>query len=177
MSSDQTPNQPAPSDPSASMMSANAASAPPSRRPFLMPRLLAGGAAIALLAVGLGVGAIVASYAGGSRVVAYEPVPAVAISALTESSSVAIKGEVAEIFGNKFIVEDPSGRTLVETGPKGEDGDLVEEGEAVTIQGRFEHGFLHATFIVHEDGETVALDQPHPPRPHGPLGWLHGPRA
>lgn len=152
--------------------------APPRRRPFLMPRLLLGIAAVGLLAVGLGVGAVVATYSNDLRAAAYAPLPPVAISAMTDSATVAIKGQVAEIFGNKFIMEDPSGRALVETGPKGEDGDLVAKGEAVTIQGRFENGFLHATFIVHEDGETVALDQPHPPRPpHGPLDWLHGPRA
>jgi len=178
MSHDQNDQDQARFEPADEPITPAGTGAPPRRRPFLLPRLFLGIAAVGLLAVGLGVGAVVATYGSNLRAAAYAPLPPVAISAMTDSSTVAIEGQVAEIFGNKFIMEDPSGRALVETGPKGEDGDLVARGEAVTIQGRFENGFLHATFIVHEDGETVALDQPHrPPPPHGPLGWFHGPHA
>lgn len=92
---------------------------------------------------------------------------------MTDWSAVVVKGQVAEIFGNKFIVQDASGRALVETGREGEDGNLVAKDETVTVQGRFEHGFLHASFIVHADGKTVLLGPPpHGPGPHhlGPLG-------
>jgi len=50
----------------------------------------------------------------------------------------------------------------------------------VSVQGRFEHGFLHAAYIVHADGRILGLDFPPGPPPHGPhglLGWLHGPHA
>ncbi|MGC8064272.1 hypothetical protein, partial [Salmonella enterica] len=72
------------------------------------------------------------------------PVAPVAIQALAPSGATAIKGEVAEIFGNKFVVQDGTGRALVETGREGEGGGLVAKGETVTVQGRFETGFLHA---------------------------------
>jgi hypothetical protein len=91
---------------------------------------------------------------------------------MADSATVEIKGQVAEIFSNKFILQDPSGRALVETGRQGEDGNLVAKDEAVAVRGRFEHGFLHAAFIVHGDGKTVTLDPPHGP-PHGPFD---GPR-
>ena len=38
------------------------------------------------------------------------------ITSMHDWSEVAVKGQVAEIFGNKFIVQDDSGRALVDTG-------------------------------------------------------------
>ena len=67
------------------------------------------------------------------------------------------------------MVADGSGRALVETDRRGEDGTLVTQGEPVTVQGRFAHGFLHAAAITHAD----ALDSPPPAPPGGPE---HGPR-
>ncbi|ANM11132.1 hypothetical protein AMK05_CH02758 [Rhizobium sp. N324] len=36
-------------------------------------------------------------------------------------------------------------------------GALVAQGEAVTIQGRFDDGFVHASYLVRQDGRTEAL--------------------
>ena len=44
------------------------------------------------------------------------------ITSMRDWSEVAVKGQVAEIFGNKFIVQDDSGRALVDTGRSGETG-------------------------------------------------------
>lgn len=38
-------------------------------------------------------------------------------------------------------------------------------GEPVTVEGRFDDGFLHATAIRHANGEIETLA---PPPPHGP---------
>ena len=130
-----------------------------------------------LLIIGAVVGAGALRVAGGvPRQAGFvlQPSP---IASLTEWTPAAIKGQVAEIFGNKFIIQDASGRALIETGREGEGGKLVAKDEAVTVQGRFEHGFLHASFIVHGDGKTVQIDSPHGPgsHHHGPLDWLrHG---
>lgn len=98
--------------------------------------------------------------------VALSPEP---VSALKDGTMAAIKGDVDEIFGNKFVVGDGSGRALVETGRFGEGSPLVGKGEAVTVQGRFEHGFLHAAAITHADGHADMLSPPPPPpRPMGP---------
>lgn len=78
---------------------------------------------------------------------------------------VAVKGTVAEIFGNKFILQDDTGRALVELGPRGEDGTVVTKGEAVTVQGIFEHGFIHAQLVAHADGRNQAFGPPGPPPP------------
>ncbi|QJU59337.1 hypothetical protein HL653_17630 [Sphingomonas sp. AP4-R1] len=119
-------------------------------------------AGIALLAVGGSVGAVAMHATRPS--VAMAPATPVAIRSLQSEQIVTIKGQVAEIYGNKFIVQDQSGRALVETGREGEDGELVTKGELVTVQGRFDEGFVRAAFLVGPDARVIAL---------GPLGGPH----
>lgn len=130
--------------------------------------------AFGLAALGLVVG--LAAGAGAMKLVRpsveMAPMTPVAISAMADDSLVTIKGKVAEIFGNKFIVQDDSGRALVETGPQGEGGKLVASSELVTIQGRFDDGFLHGSYIVHEDGRTEALGPAGKPPHKRPLEML-----
>lgn len=128
-------------------------------------------AGAALLVVGLVAGAGATRMMGHSETqVLLEPV---AINTLADDSVVAVKGKVAEIFGNKFIIQDASGRALVETGPAGDDGDLVARDETVTVQGRYEDGFLHGSAIVGADGKMQSLGPLKGPRPpHGPREWL-----
>jgi hypothetical protein len=124
---------------------------------------------VGALAAPLAMGAVGLSLAQGT---AFQPTPVepVAIQALAPSGATAIKGTVAEIFGNKFVVQDPTGRALVETGREGEDGRLVAKGETVTVQGRFETGFLHARVLTHGDGRTTVLGPAGGP-PTGSLDW------
>ncbi len=60
--------------------------------------------------------------------------------ALQPGAPSAVHGSVVEIFGNKFIVDDGSGRALVDLGPRGENADTVTKGEILTVQGRFDRG-------------------------------------
>lgn len=124
---------------------------------------------VGALAAPLAMGAVGLSLAQGTS---FQPTPAepVAIQALAPSGATAIKGTVAEIFGNKFVVQDPTGRALVETGRDGEDGKLVAKDEAVTVQGRFETGFLHARVLTHGDGRTIVLGPAGGPA-MGSLDW------
>jgi len=124
---------------------------------------------VGALAAPLAMGALGLSLAQGTS---FQPTPVepVAIQALAPSGATAIRGTVAEIFGNKFVVQDPTGRALVETGREGEDGKLVAKGEAVTVQGRFETGFLHARVLTHGDGRKVVLGPAGGP-PMGSLDW------
>jgi uncharacterized protein YdeI (BOF family) len=94
------------------------------------------------------------------------------IISMHDWSEVAVKGQVAEVFGNKFIVQDDSGRALVDTGRSGESGNLVTKSETVTVQGRFEHGSIHAQAISHPDGRNDFVGPPGPPTPPpgGPAG-------
>ncbi|MCZ7486181.1 hypothetical protein [Rhizobium rhizogenes] len=111
--------------------------------------------AFAILAIGVAGGAGAMKLTRPSTELA--PLAPTAISAMAEDSLLSVKGKVAEIFGNKFIIQDDSGRALVETGPEGEGGKIVTQDEIVTVQGRFDNGFVHGSYIVHEDGKTDQL--------------------
>jgi len=122
---------------------------------------------VALLSVGAGVGGVAVNAMHQPVVAA--PMNPVAINTLTDWSTATIKGKVVEIYGNKYVVEDETARTLVETGRTGDNQKLASMNDEVTVQGRLEHGFMHAQFIVGADGKTIALEPP----PHGgPRDWL-----
>lgn len=152
---------------------------PPQRRVRLSRRSLATGALAVVLIAGAALGA------GGTRlaqnwqprsVMLLQPAP---IDKMAERSPVAIKGDVAEVFGNKFVVQDGSGRALVDTGPRGEGRTLVARGETVTVQGRFDRGVVHAEVLAHADGRNEAFGPPDhgPMGPKGPKGPKDGPGA
>ena len=124
---------------------------------------------VGAVAAPLALGAVGLSLARGNDV-PLTPVAPTAIASIADSGSVAAKGDVAEIFGNKFVVQDGTGRALVETGRDGEGGKLVSKGETVTVQGRFENGFIHARLITHADGNKVVLGPAGGP-PRGTLDW------
>lgn len=129
-------------------------------------------AAVALLALGGGAGAVAMHATRPSVTMA--PAAPVAIRSLSSDGIVTIRGRVAEIYGNKFILADASGRALVETGRAGWGGRLVTVGEPVTVQGRFDHGFVHAAFLV-GPGNTVTALEPFGGPPHHGRGRGHGP--
>jgi uncharacterized protein YdeI (BOF family) len=148
-------------------------------------RLLRGTGAAAAVAVVLIAGAALG--AGGTRlaqnwqprsVMLLQPAP---IDKMAERSPVAIKGDVAEIFGNKFVLQDGSGRTLVDTGPRGEDRAIVAKGETVTVQGRFDRGVVRADVLAHADGRKAFGPPDHGPKGpkelKGPKGPKDGPGA
>ncbi len=130
--------------------------------------------AIAILALGVAGGAAAMKLTRPAGELA--PIAPVAISAMPDDSLTSVKGKVVEIFGNKFIIQDDSGRALVETGPEGRSGAIVNKDEVVTVQGRFDDGFLHGSYIVHEDGKTDQLGPAGKP-PRGPEGGPRGPEG
>jgi uncharacterized protein YdeI (BOF family) len=131
--------------------------------------LISAGIVAAVLAVGAAGGAGAYRHIQKSHpqsVLLLQPAP---IALMTDSAVVAVKGQIAEIFGNKFIIQDDSGRTLVDTGPRGESGKPVAKGETITVQGRFDNGFIHADVVTRADGTSEAFGPPTRPRPeHGP---------
>ena len=133
--------------------------------------------AIAALVGAVAIGAGITAALPGRRA-ALVMLPPVSVAAMQDWSPVAVKGQVAEIFGNKFIIQDKSGRALVETGREGEGGGLVEKSETITVQGRFERGFIHAVAISHVDGHTDLVGPPRP-RAKRSLAWFspHWPRV
>ena len=127
------------------------------------------GLVVGAIAAPLAFGAIGLSLAQTGTAV-MTPVEPTAISALKASGAIAARGAVAEVYGNKFVMQDGTGKALVETGRQGEGGTLVKPGEAVTVQGRFENGFLHAMLITRADGSRVVVGPAGGPPP-GTLDW------
>lgn len=127
-----------------------------------------------LLALGGAAGAVVTAETRPTATMA--PANPVPIRSLETSGIVTVRGRVAEIYGNKFVMVDASGRALVDTGREGDDRQLVTPNEPVTVQGRFERGFIHAAFLVSTDNKVTALGPLAGP-PHGPPGPDGGRRA
>ena len=104
--------------------------------------------------------------------IAATPVP---VARLAPDTAASVKGRVAEIFGNKFVVQDETGRALVDLGRAGEDATLVAAGDTVTVQGRFERGTLRANALIRADGSLATLEAGPKRGPGGPgrdpLGW------
>jgi hypothetical protein len=149
----------------------SAEAAPPRRR--RSRAVLIGFTAAAALAVG-----VIGGIAGTRLMHRWQPQDVMllqpqTIGQMKPDSMAAFKGHVAEVFGNKFIVQDDSGRALVDTGPRGEGRQLVEKDEAVTVQGHFDRGMMRAQVLVHADGRTEGFGPPRPP--HGRRGPMHGP--
>jgi uncharacterized protein YdeI (BOF family) len=147
----------------------------PPHGPRISPRALgiAGAAAILVAGAALGAGGTrLAQNWQPQRVMLLQPAP---IGEIREGTPVAVKGAVADVFGNKFIVQDASGRALVETGPRGEDRTVVTTGETVTVQGRFDRGVIHAQILAHADGRNEAFGPPGPK--DGPKDGPRGPKG
>lgn len=133
-------------------------------------------AAVAMLVVGAAAGAGAVKLTRPTPEMA--PMTPVAISTVKEGNLVTLKGKVAEIFGNKFIVQDDSGRALIDTGPEGDDGKVVAVDEAVSVQGRFDRGVLRASYVVRQDGSIEALGPAGGPPRHGPReDMMRGPKG
>lgn len=125
-------------------------------------------AAVALLAIGGGAGAI-AGHAFGPAI-ELAPVRAIAIRALpAQNGIVTIRARVAEVYGNKFVADDGTGRTLVDLGRAGDKGALVADGQTVSVQGRFDRSVLHASFLIDAADKVLPLGPAGGP-PHGHPG-------
>lgn len=127
-------------------------------------RLVLGGAALLALGAAGGAGAVQLTRPP------VEMAPAVPIAAarLAQTSGiVTVKGRVAETYGDRFLLQDGSGRVLVDVGPAGAG---LAGGSMVTVQGRYRDGQLHASFLVDGQGNVQAVGAPpHPPHHrHGP---------
>ena len=101
-------------------------------------------------------------------------VPAVsqtAIGTLQTSGAITIVGTVTDVFGNKFVLEDSSGRILVDNGPDWFHRVEVKRGDKMTVIGRPDGGSFEAFALVRADGTRQEI------RPdRGPPPWSGGRR-
>ncbi len=88
------------------------------------------------------------------------------------SDGITIKGTVAELFGDKFILEDGSGRILIQTGPAGPRSIAVEAGETVSVVGMPRDKTFDARQILRENGEVVFAAPPPGMAPAPPAAGL-----
>lgn len=92
------------------------------------------------------------------------PTVPTAIARLPQASGiVTVKGRVAETYGNQFVVQDGTGRALVDAGRRG--SDAVRVGSVMTVQGRYDDGRLRASYLVDPQGRVDAVGAPPPPPP------------
>jgi uncharacterized protein YdeI (BOF family) len=117
--------------------------------------------------LGLGGAALLVLGAAGGGAVAHmarppvemAPANAVAISSLAQRAGiVTVKGRVAEVYGDRFVIADASGRTMVDAGRAGRD---VQAGAPVTVQGRYDNGQLRASFMVDRNGMVEPVGPRH----------------
>ena len=131
-------------------------------------RVALGGAALLAMGAAGGAGAVQLTRPS----VEMAPTVPTAIAKLPATSGiVTVRGRVAGVYGTRFLVEDASGRTLVDAG---RGAGTLTAGAPVLVQGRFDDGFLHGSYIVHEDGKTDQLGPAGKP-PRGPEGGPRGP--
>jgi uncharacterized protein YdeI (BOF family) len=91
------------------------------------------------------------------------------IGELFSSRDREIAGEVVDVFGNKFVVSDATGRILVDAGPGWWQRIEVTRGERVRVTGELDEGEFDARTIVRGDGSVIQV------RPaDGPPPWAGG---
>jgi hypothetical protein len=134
-------------------------------------------AAAALVAVGAAGGAGAVSLTRPTVTMA--PTVATPIARLAATRGVVtVKGRVAEIYGDRMIVQDATGRTMV-AGNR-EVAAMLARGNAVMVQGRYDDGQLRAAYLVDPAGQVTEVGPRHGlggPGGPGPKGPRHGPGA
>ncbi|MEI5686448.1 hypothetical protein [Sphingomonas kyungheensis] len=124
-------------------------------------RLALGAAALVAVGAAGGAGAVALTRPG----VEMAPTVATPIARLANSNGiVTVKGRVAEVFGDRFVVQDGSGRAMIDAGRDGTAH--MTRGNAVLVQGRYDEGQLRAHFLVGPSGEVNEVGPR--PRPGGP---------
>jgi len=92
---------------------------------------------------------------------------------------VTIQGTVTDVFGNRFVLQDASGRTLVHGGPERHLRLDIRPGERLTVIGRPDRGGFDAFTIRRENGQEIVIrgaEKP-PHRADRPALRADGPRG
>lgn len=126
--------------------------------------MAAGAAVLVVLGAAGGAGAVQAT----QPTVEMAPTVQTPITKLaTTSDVVTVKGRVTEVYGDRFVMQDASGRAMIAVGREARGA--VSVGQQVMVQGRFDDGQLRASYLVDQNGSITAVG-PRGPRPGGPVG-------
>jgi hypothetical protein len=90
---------------------------------------------------------------------------------------VTIEGTVTDVFGNRFVLQDPSGRTLVHGGPERYRRLDIRPGERLRVTGRPKHDGFDAFVIRRENGQEITIRSPEGPPPWAGHRERREPRA
>ncbi|MFN3676303.1 MAG: hypothetical protein ACK4TC_10005 [Sphingomonas pseudosanguinis] len=126
-------------------------------------------AATVLIALGAGGGAAAVSMTRPTVTMA--PTTPTPIAKLASTGGiVTAKGRVAEVFGDRFVVQDATGRAMVASNRDA----MPAVGSNVMVQGRYDDGVMHAQYLVNPQGTVTPVGPPPPPpggcAPGGPGG-------
>ncbi|WP_162789288.1 MULTISPECIES: hypothetical protein [Sphingomonas] len=131
-----------------------------------------------------GVGLVALGAAGGAGAVSLtrppvEMAPTVVTAAAklpASSGIVSVRGKVAEVYGDRFVIQDQTGRAMVDGGRDSQG--YAQVGAPLLVQGRYADGQLKAHFLVNASGQIAEVAPPRPPHgPRGPGGPHAGPGA
>ncbi|WP_294305839.1 hypothetical protein [uncultured Sphingomonas sp.] len=142
--------------------------------PHLQGKAPLAAAAAVLIALGAGGGAAAVSMTRPSVTMA--PTVQTPIAKLSSTTGiVTAKGRVAEVFGDRFVVQDGTGRAMVASNRDA----MPAVGSNVMVQGRYDDGIMHAQYLVNPQGTVTPVGPPPPPPggPRGPDGGPGGPRG
>ena len=121
-------------------------------RPRLSPRTKIGAGAFVLLAVGAAGGAGAMSLTRPA--VEMAPVVPVAIARLPQADGVVtVRGRIAQVYGDHFVLNDGTGNALVDTGRTTDNA--VQAGRTMTVQGHYNNGTLRASYLVNPQGQIA----------------------
>lgn len=90
----------------------------------------------------------------------------------TTTGVVSVKGRIAEVYGDRFVIEDSSGRMMVDAGRN--DALAITKGASIAVQGRYDDGQLRASFVTTSDGQVVQVGPRGPGGRHGDGHMGHG---
>lgn len=149
---------------------------------FASPKTRFALAGVALLLAGGGVGSAITHAVQPERVMAAAPPVRIASLATLQAPLIGapiatVRGRIVEQYGRRVVLDDGSGRVLVETGPDRAGGPSFAVGQTITAQGRYDEGSIHAIYLIGADGRAYAAEPPHGPHPGpGGPGGPEGPR-
>lgn len=93
----------------------------------------------------------------------------ISIRDLQRNTGIAISGEIRDVVGNEFILDDGTGRVIVDAGPRWYHQLNFKSGDRVTVIGEYDDGEFDAFSITYADGRVIQV------RPaDGPPPWAGG---
>ena len=68
-----------------------------------------------------------------------------------------LSGSVTDVFGPRFVLETPTGKILVEVGPKGQEKFSLKQGDKVDVEGDLRAKELRARRVTLSDGHAYTV--------------------